>query len=271
MQFVIKPRALLFTLFGEFTHPLGQREVRVGKLVDLADAFNISGNALRTALSRVTQEGWLTRRQSDGKPSYGLSDRGRHLIEEGIQRIYHPRPRWDGQWLMVAYSVPEVKREVRDRVRLGLGYLGLGSLGNGLYVTPHDLARDVRELIERDGLEGELTCVRGYLLLPEDRASLVRRAWDLDEVARGYTDFVRRTKFKLRADRRRLDRVSLTEAEAFIRRTLLIHEFRRFPFSDPDLPPELLPRDWPGTAARRVFLEYRELLREMSNAYYLAR
>ena len=33
----------------------------------------------------------------------------------------------------------------------------------------------------------------------------------------------------------------------------LVHEWRRFPFLDPDLPGELLPRDWSGYRAAELF------------------
>jgi len=267
---VIKPRPLLFTLFGEFVFPLGQREVPVSKLVALAASFGISSTALRTALSRMTREGWLTHLPESGRTSYGLTKHGRDLMKEGIARIYETRPTWDGQWLIVAYSVPEVNRDRRDRLRRGLSFLGLGSLGNGIFVTPHDLASQVRELLGRQHLEGELTCIRGHLLLPTERIALVRRAWDLDDLARRYTDFIKRVQADFEVDKRGLDTGTLTNHDAFVRRTLLIHEFRRFPFTDPDLPPELLPTRWIGTVARELFLAYRELLKERSAAHYLA-
>jgi DNA-binding transcriptional regulator PaaX len=53
------PRSLLFTLYGDYVRPLGHEEVRVGALVRLAGELSVTGNALRSALSRMTREGWL--------------------------------------------------------------------------------------------------------------------------------------------------------------------------------------------------------------------
>jgi phenylacetic acid degradation operon negative regulatory protein len=48
-------------------------------------------------------------------------------------------------------------------------------------------------------------------------------------------------------------------ARQFQVRTLAVHEFRRILLRDPLLPAAMLPRDWPGTAAREVFAAvYRE-------------
>jgi phenylacetic acid degradation operon negative regulatory protein len=56
-------------------------------------------------------------------------------------------------------------------------------------------------------------------------------------------------------------RERLSEADAFTARILLIHYYRRVVLRDPLLPTALLPRDWPGRAARTLCGEiYRGLL-----------
>jgi phenylacetic acid degradation operon negative regulatory protein len=58
-----------------------------------------------------------------------------------------------------------------------------------------------------------------------------------------------------------IDRERLSEADAFTARILLIHHYRRVVLRDPLLPMPLLPRDWPGRAARTLCGEiYRALL-----------
>jgi phenylacetic acid degradation operon negative regulatory protein len=47
----------------------------------------------------------------------------------------------------------------------------------------------------------------------------------------------------------------------------LIHDYRRFPFRDPDLPLELLPEGWRGRRAHDVFLEAHGLLRGPAEGY----
>lgn len=53
---------------------------------------------------------------------------------------------------------------------------------------------------------------------------------------------------------------------ALVERMRLVHDYRRFPFRDPDLPPELLPPGWSGRAAHEVFLEAHGLLRAPAEA-----
>ena len=259
----LNPRSLLFTLYGDYVHPLGQENLRVGALVRLAAELGVGGNALRSALSRMTREGWLAVHRSGGPPRYRLSPRGRDLIEDGITRIYgRYRAGWDGRWLLVSYSLPEPRRGQRDRLRQGLSFLGLGSLGNGLFITPHDLSRQVSELVSRNGVEREVTVHYGTLEWPTEPAVIVARAWDLDKLAARYRMF-------LGSVREAMDQQDgMGDAEAFRRRFLLTHEFRRFPFSDPDLPDRLLPPDWVGSAAREAFISYHRRLRRKAERFY---
>jgi phenylacetic acid degradation operon negative regulatory protein len=259
----LNPRSLLFTLYGDYAHPLGQEEVRVGALVQLAEELGVSDNALRSALSRMGREGWLAVRRSEGAPRYRLTALGRSLIEEGTGRIYgRHRAGWDGRWLLVSYSLPERRRGQRDRLRTGLSFLGFGSLGNGIFVSPHDLRREVRELIRRHGVEEDVTMHHGTLEWPSDPAQVVARAWDLQSLEERYAAFQGSVRLA-QAEADQLD-----DREAFRRRFILTHEFRRFPFSDPDLPDPLLPRNWVGTAARQSFLDYNQTLRLPAERFY---
>jgi len=261
----LNPRSLLFTLYGDYVRPLGQREVRVGALVRLAAVLGVGGGALRTALSRMSREGWLAARRDGGPPRYRLSARGEELIEEGTRRIYgHHRAAWDGRWLLVSYSLPEPRRGQRDRLRQGLSFLGLGSLGNGLFVTPHDLRAQVRDLIRRCGVEADVTLHHGTLEWPADPAQVVARAWDLERLGARYAEFLDRTGRELAGAG------DIDDRTAFGRRFLLTHEFRRFPFSDPDLPDALLPPGWVGSAARATFLAYNARLRPAADRFYLS-
>jgi DNA-binding transcriptional regulator PaaX len=53
----------------------------------------------------------------------------------------------------------------------------------------------------------------------------------------------------------------ITPEDAFLLRTLLIHDWRRLLLRDPELPDVLLPAGWPGRAARQLTRDlYRRLL-----------
>jgi phenylacetic acid degradation operon negative regulatory protein len=69
---------------------------------------------------------------------------------------------------------------------------------------------------------------------------MVAQAWDLDAIGCAYDAFL--TAF---ADATARDPLAATIE--------LVHAWRRFPFTDPDLPAQLLPREWSGTRAAALF------------------
>lgn len=265
------PRSFLFTLYGDYVQPLAPEGGWIGGLVRLAGDFGISSVALRSAVSRMTKEGWLIAHRDRGRPLYRLSNRGTSLIEEGIQRIYRrvPEP-WDGRWLIVCYSVPENKRSQRDRIRTTLSFLGFGSIGNGVYVSARDLRGEVSRLIKEHGVENELTVHIGELSWPETESVLVEKAWHLKDLSARYSKFTERCRTTLLKIRSRLKKRELTDQEAFRQRFQLTHEYRHLLFGDPDLPAELLPSDWTGHAARSIFLDFNRLLEPAATRYFRA-
>ena len=50
--------------------------------------------------------------------------------------------------------------------------------------------------------------------------------------------------------------------------TMLVHEWRKFPFLDPDLPVDLLPGKWPRQRAREVFRERHDAWGQMAQDYF---
>lgn len=259
---------MLFTLYGDYVIHRGG-EAWVGSLIRIAAHFGLSEQALRSALSRMARNDWLTFRRLGGKSYYSLTGKSHRLLEEGSQRIFQRRTApWDGCWRLLSYSVPERQRELRDQLRKRLAYLGFGALTNGTWLTPHPLEEETRQLVESLGLAGcvELFTAR-HLGFASD-AELAGRCWDLAELARRYRAFLAHQRPCFEMDQRRLEGgVSVEGSECFVHRFLLIYEYRRFFFLDPELPRELLPGDWPGWEAAELFRSYHTLLAERANRY----
>ena len=256
-----RPRDLLFTLFGEFLLERAQ-PIWVGSLLELLEPFGLSEGAVRTALSRMSKRGWLSARRSGRRSFYRLTPRARTLLEEGQERIYRPPPAttWDGTWLLLAYSIPEGDRRLRDRLRDRLAWLGFGSMGNGMWISPHDVARDALRAASELGVESHIECFRAQRLSTAPIAQLVKDCWDLPSIDARYAAFARRWRARLETLRAREAAGTLTDDEAFAARFELVHEYRVFPSIDPALPSPLLPDSWSGQEAVDVFEELRTLL-----------
>ncbi len=292
------PRDLVFTLFGEYLlHRPGA--VWVGSLIALLEPLGLSEGAARTALSRMSSRGWLVSERRGRNAFYSLTRKGRALLEEGEARIYRPtwdRP-WDGTWCLVHYSIPEEDRSLRDRLRLRLSWLGCGSMGGGLWITPHDLTDRVEALAAALEIEEGLEVFGSARAAFERPEEIVRRSWDLASVHGRYLDFIdrhlarlRRWEAELEGRRTNADpdgcapraapkgaraarngrgeisgwngREAAASAgeRAFVERFDLVHEYRQFPFEDPYLPRRLLPDDWAGDCAAGLFQRLHDLL-----------
>ncbi len=139
--------------------------------------------------------------------------------------------------------VPEARREVRHQLRTRLAWAGLGSMGGGVWLTPHvEREAELRDAIRDAPAAGATSFVAslGALGRAED---VVAAAWELDDVREHYEAFI---------DDFAAIRPSSDEA-CFRMQTLLVHAWRKFPFLDPDLPSELLPAGWPRRRAHELF------------------
>ena len=70
----LNPRSLLFTLYGDYAHPLGQEEVRVGALVELAGQLHEGPDPHLFLPERVGVV--AVEREEEGS---GVEARGRHV------------------------------------------------------------------------------------------------------------------------------------------------------------------------------------------------
>ncbi len=264
----LRPRSMLFTLYGDYAYPRGI-DLWLGSLVALGKRLGISEVAVRSAVARLAADDWIIVRKEGNRSHYALSDAGRRLIEEGTQRIYRGHAAsWDGTWCMLTYSIPETKRGHRDRLRKELAWLGFGPLGGGTWLSPHDVARQARALARRHDVEDFARIFLARLSGPGSNADLVRQCWDLSAIAEQYDAFIRHYAPLHSRDARRRRNGSLPDAEAFAHRFALTHDFRRFPFIDPDLPASLLPRDWAGARARELFGKHHALLTSGALRYF---
>jgi len=253
-----RPQDLIFTLYGEYLlHRPGPTSVQ--SLIRLLGPFDLSEGAIRTVLSRMVRKGWLT---TSRRGHYGLTARGRRLLEAGEAKIFHPAwaEPWDGQWLLLAYSIPEDRRHLRDRLRDRLAWLGFGSLGNGLWISPHDAVADVEELARAMKLTKRLVCFRGAAVGPTDTDRLVATCWDLPAINRRYENFIKRWAGEFKRCRDALPVGRVTPEMCFRLRFRLIHEYREFPLQDPYLPRSMLPPDWGGECAAHLFRVFHEML-----------
>jgi phenylacetic acid degradation operon negative regulatory protein len=239
-------RSVLLTLLGEYVLP-ASGSVWQETLIGALRALDHKTPAARRALARSVTAGWLRTERHGRRSRVHLTSGTAEMLRAGTERIYSFGDpwEWDGRWLLVVLRVPEERREVRHQVRTRLAWAGFGSLGGGLWISPH-VERE-RELHEAagDGSVAEVVSFFAQIGGIGDPAKVVAEAWDLEGVADAYRAFVAR-----------FGRVRPGSPEARFRaQTQMVHEWRKFPFLDPDLPAAMLPRGWPRKRAHDLFQE----------------
>ena len=170
---------------------------------------------------------------------------------------------WDRHWHLVGFAVPENRRADRDALRDRLLLLGGAAIQGGFYVSPHPWHKDVRATAESLGVSEFVTLASTDDLEvggERDPRELARRLWPIDELSQQYEQLLQEFDWVVPRLSEMKDRKEKLPDSAFLPMALAMavafaDRFNR----DPLLPPELLPRPWPGRAARDLVARSRRL------------
>jgi phenylacetic acid degradation operon negative regulatory protein len=259
----------MLTLYGDYVHNRGV-EIGIGSLIKLLGNFGLSEQSIRSAVSRMCRADLLKVRHRGLRSYYSLTEEGHSLLAKGTQRIFmRKNNQWDRSWSIVIYSVPELRREARDRLRLELSWMGYGPLSNATWISPYDLTKEVEDLAERLQIKEYIQVFQAKHQESTEPKKIVTQCWDLGRIHERYANFIAKYRPKLEYHLKRLQACANVEpSECFVERFNLIHEYRKLPFLDPDLPQELLPENWLRPQAAALFQQYHDLLTEKANEYF---
>ncbi|BBN49998.1 MULTISPECIES: PaaX family transcriptional regulator C-terminal domain-containing protein [Mycobacterium avium complex (MAC)] len=214
---------VLSVLLG--AHPA---HARAGELVRLTSDFGIKESTLRVALTRMVNAGDLIR-SADG---YRLSDRllaRQRRQDDAIDPKVRP---WRGQWVtLIVTSVGDDAR-TRAALRNAMHDKRFGELREGVWMRPDNIDTQLGpDVTDR---------ARVITARDDDPADLAGRLWDLPDWAR--------------AGHRLLD--EMAAAPDVPGRFVVAAAMVRHLLTDPVLPDELLPPDWPGTRLRAAYHDF---------------
>ncbi len=259
---------LVFTLYGDYIRHRGG-EAWTGSLIELLGLFGLSEQAVRSTLSRMSQKGWLASRKSGRHSFYSMTPKCLELLEEGARRIFQPRcDPWDGRWYLLTYSVPESKRDLRRRLRRRLLWLGFGALNHATWMSPRDLRVEIEQVVNELRARPYVECFDAEHWGFSNDKEIADRCWDLEGLNTYYANFIARYEPLLQKCQALLAaNDGLAPQECFAQRFMLTHEYRSSPYVDPNLPPELLPDDWLGERATRLFHQVHDMLDDQAKVF----
>jgi phenylacetic acid degradation operon negative regulatory protein len=238
----VRPQTLLLTFLGEAV--LG-RDLAVysGTFVEIMQRLGVSEEATRSTLTRMVSRDQLARHRRGRKMYFGLTSRAVEVLTEGADRLWRQGAvnlEQDACWTVLAFSLPESRRDERHELRSRLRWAGFGPLRSGLWMAPGSV--DVAAVLQDKRL---LDHVQAFKAEPiGDIARVVRDAFDLAAIAARYDEFLQRWRAPLPMP---------TAPDDLARQLWLVSDWLLVLREDPRIPVQHLPADWPAAAAERVF------------------
>jgi phenylacetic acid degradation operon negative regulatory protein len=197
-------------------------------LIRLTGDFDIKEATLRVALTRMVSAGDLVR-SADG---YRLSDR---LLARQRRQDDSMRPQlrpWRGSWTTVIVTSVGTDARTRAALRTTLYHKRFGELREGVWMRPDNLGLE----LESD-VRDRVRIVQAH---DDHPAELAGQLWDLPSWAD--------------TGQRLLD--DMADATDVPDRFVTAAGMVRHLLTDPVLPEELLPANWPGTRLRAAYNDF---------------
>lgn len=170
-----------------------------------------------------------------------ITAQGRERLNSVLPK-YQEKRIWDGRIYLITYDLPVKKNIQRNMLRTFLKKIGAGMLQKSVWLTPYNPKKLLQEFIEENSLAEDLILVSslgkdgtvGEIELSE----LMDKVYHLSEINLRYREFLFEIKNK------RLDR------------SQLVFRYLSILKDDPQLPFELLPKDWVGEEAYFQFKNF---------------
>lgn len=210
-------------------------------LIRLTADFGIKETTLRVALTRMVGAGDLIR-SADG---YRLSDRLLARQSRQDEAMRPPTRTWDGDWHVVIVTSVGADARTRAAQRANMYRKRFGELREGVWMRPDNLDLDLEpDVADR---------VRVLKARDDEPEQLVAELWDLPAW--------------VKAGNKLLD--EMAEACDIPGRFVVAAAIVRHLLTDPMLPDELLPDDWPGARLRSVYHDFATELLQRRDATQL--
>jgi phenylacetic acid degradation operon negative regulatory protein len=242
------------------------------ELYSVGDAGGFTVHQIRLCLARLVSEGSFTQTGRGRKAVLELTATGRMELEPepGFVRLAFDQDSglapWDGTWHLVTFAIGEDRRSERNTLREQLVRMG-APLGGGVYVCANDWDDLVLDIAKELGVSDSVSlAVAGQFRVGQetDPKRIAKRLWAIDEIGTRWIGFTR-------AHRATVSQLTAATAELPVDQMPsllagaigLVDAFDSCMRGDPLLPPELLPKDWPGVAGRRLLLSAAESISEL--------
>lgn len=210
-------------LYPSEAHSMYKLQKRLGRLY-----LKGGDRIIRNAIYQARHKGWV--------------DENLNLTKEGWGRLKNvlpislPQKNWDGKWYLTIFDIPERVRRKRDILREKLKLLGFGQLQASVWISAVNYLKNVERIVENYQLEPYVILAETDKLGKESSQSLANKVWNLKKLNEEYRNLLKEW-----------------ERENKSERFWLNFKYLDILGKDPQLPEELLPEDWLGFKAHKIF------------------
>lgn len=196
---------------------------------------------IKRALYQLRSRGLISTLNTEGRLRVKITDVGKRKLE-AILPFYDEERIWDEKLYLVTYDIAEKKRGDRDVLREYLRKIGCGMLQKSVWLTVYDPSEVLREFVESRGLTASVlvSCLgKGGNVGRESIKDVVAKVFNLDRLNQRYEGYINKY-----AGKRNLTASGKSAA---------VFDYLAILREDPQTPFELLPFDWEGEKAYKLF------------------
>lgn len=204
----------------------------------------IDRKSLRGVMGKMEAMGLI--QKSDDRIK--LSDNGYRFLNTILDAIHNPTLHWDGKWRIIYFTTPEDIRSRRDKFRREIEGYGFRAVIKGLWFSPLQSRSFFDKVVKTNNLES----MSLYLEIEKAEgvtAEMISSAWEFDKHRKNYEEFIARSEQFIKQGNK--NALAIKE---------LIFSYAVIVNSEPRLPIELLPGDWPKYRAKLMYKRLKNLI-----------
>lgn len=193
------------------------------------DLEKFNSQTIKRAIAKARSKGFI-------KNDLTLTKEGKERLGSFFPKYFGSR-KWNGNWYLVIYDIPERKRRSRTILRELLEKLGFGQLQKSVYISPFNFLGEIEKIIKDYKLSPYVILAITNKLGTEEAKTLANRVWRLDRINEEYKKLLSQVK---KSNKKNL----------YFKYLNILRE-------DSQLPKELLPNDWAGIKVHQLFKKFR--------------
>jgi len=121
-----------------------------------------------------------------GNVSLELSQSGANKLKRNFPIF--SKGRWDGNFMIVIFDIPEERKRERDDLREKLKELGFGKLQESVWISPYHFEDDLKEFLQETGYINDIYVLKATKLLGNSIKANAKYIWNLGEINQKYSE-----------------------------------------------------------------------------------